>query len=1093
MLSEQDIALCASPRTLRRARNIVAERGSLFERSCVRLPAAHEGDAGRCRLRARVSAEQGHAQAEDVVLELDAEAESVLGYNCTCAAFLGTEGMCKHVAAVALSFAAEPDAFHGFVPGAAPASSANVAALLAPRKRDVTCAPAEHDHDIAVALVFVLRCGTWHVRVRIVAPQGRFAARDLSAFAHALESGAVEGYGQRLSFAHVASAFAPEALGAVRAIARCVSTREHLQRTQAGVRISRPDALRGELALSVPELVELLEASRGLELAVEQADVPGAAPKRTRIVEGNPPVHVAFAEAGDGGFTLRRDEELLVMRHLDACYAYLDGLFYACDARFLACERFFSLVYCDRRVEPYLSPHDAPAFCTDVLPALEACCRVDVPPALAALRPARCRIEVYLDYVHGACTCTARACYEDASFDVLAGEEGTPAAGMRDERAERRVRDMLLEALEPATRATTGGACVVSTADEHAIAGLLFGGLAALSSVADVFTTSTFDALLSRRRVHVDVGLSVSHGLIGLTLSSAQVAGADIAGVLSAYREHRSYHRLKDGTFLDMEGQDLASLDTLLDAVCAEPEALDDGSLELAPYRALQLDVLCEHAQRTAAFDALVRTAAGEDAACAEVPATFRGTLRPYQREGFAWLCALADARLAGVLADEMGLGKTVQAIAFLLRQHERATRPATSLVVCPASLVYNWTAEFARFAPQLAVTAVAGERCRREELLEAQAGAREGAADVLVTSYDLLKRDIDAYAPLAFSCVVLDEAHYIKNAGTQASRAVKALSCTWRLALTGTPVENRPSELWSLFDFLMPGYLGTYAHFRESFELPICQGDTSRLEALHALTARFVLRRLKADVLDDVPDKSVSIVYAKLTGAQRRLYDAKEDELRAAYRTRPGTDGKARMDVLADIMRLRELACDPRLVYEGYDGPSAKLDTIVELVLSAREAGSKVLVFSQFTRYLALIAARFDAAGVSYCTIVGATPKRERVELAEAFNADATQAMLVSLKAGGTGLNLTGATVVIHADPWWNAAAEAQASDRTHRIGQTRDVSVYKVIAADTIEERVLALQREKSHISAMLLAGDGQSACEPLGYDDMLALLDT
>ncbi len=450
-------------------------------------------------------------------------------------------------------------------------------------------------------------------------------------------------------------------------------------------------------------------------------------------------------------------------------------------------------------------------------------------------------------------------------------------------------------------------------------------------------------------------------------------------------------------------------------------------------------------------------------------------------------------------------LGKSVQLIAFLLARQSEARAVGPSLIVCPASLVYNWMAEFERFAPTLDVRAAVGakrERMRiRAEACERDAReselARDGrCCDVLITSYDLLRIDAEDFARREFYCCALDEAQYVKNHATKTARAAKRVRARHRFALTGTPMENRLSELWSIFDFLMPGLLGSYMRFREHFELDITGGDEDAARRLRSLVAPFMLRRLKADVLQDLPDKLESVVYVPMEAEQQRLYAAHEQQLRDALTLQKNNRNnkqfhERKVEVLAELTKLRQLCCDPRLLYENYAGHAAKLDAIAEIVESAMDAGEKTLVFSQFTSFLSLIAEVLDAHGVPYFTITGTTPKKRRLDLVNAFNDDDTPVFLVSLKAGGTGLNLTGASVVVHADPWWNAAAQNQATDRAHRIGQTQVVSVHKVIAKDTVEERILHLQDAKTDLADQVIGAGGVSLAS-LSQEELLDLLD-
>jgi SNF2 family DNA or RNA helicase len=429
-----------------------------------------------------------------------------------------------------------------------------------------------------------------------------------------------------------------------------------------------------------------------------------------------------------------------------------------------------------------------------------------------------------------------------------------------------------------------------------------------------------------------------------------------------------------------------------------------------------------------------------------------------------------------------MGLGKTVQLIAFLLAHRGRGQ----SMVVCPASLVYNWQAEFERFAPTMDVAVVAGTAAQR------RAVRADKSHEVLVTSYDLLRRDVAEYADHDFFCVTLDEAQFIKNHQTLAAQATKTLVAKHRFALTGTPVENRLSELWSIFDFLMPGLLGGYERFRERYEAPIVSGDEESAARLRAAVGPFILRRLKVDVLTDLPDKIETTIVARMEKEQLKLYQANEQALRMSLAKQGDAElARGKLQILAELTKLRQLCCDPRLVFENYRSSSCKLDTIWELVSASCDAGAKVLIFSQFTSFLELIGKRLRREHVGFYELTGSTLKKRRLELVNAFNNDDTPVFLISLKAGGTGLNLTGAQVVIHADPWWNVAAEDQATDRAHRIGQQSDVTVYKVICKDSIEERIVALQAAKADLAeAVVGEGSGQSLGS-LSREDLLELL--
>ena len=344
------------------------------------------------------------------------------------------------------------------------------------------------------------------------------------------------------------------------------------------------------------------------------------------------------------------------------------------------------------------------------------------------------------------------------------------------------------------------------------------------------------------------------------------------------------------------------------------------------------------------------------------------------------------------------------------------------------------------------------------------------------MTSYETMRRDQELYKEEDFFCEVIDEAQYIKNAGTKGARAVKSVSAQMKLALTGTPVENRLSELWSIFDYLMPGFLYSYEHFKKTFEAPIMKKENEEAMAnLQKMIRPFILRRIKKEVLSDLPDKIEKCIPIPLAGEQKKLYDAHVQRLKFMLESGSNEDfGSIRMQVLAELTRLRQLCCDPELIYQDYKGGAAKVELCMELLNNAVNGGHKILLFSQFTSMLDILEKRMDEEGISYYSLTGSTPKKERMELMQKFNQDETSVFCISLKAGGTGLNLTGADMVIHYDPWWNVAAENQATDRAHRIGQKRVVTVYKLVAEHTIEEKVLELQQKKKELADQVLSGE-------------------
>ncbi|TPV96367.1 MAG: DEAD/DEAH box helicase [Myxococcales bacterium FL481] len=480
--------------------------------------------------------------------------------------------------------------------------------------------------------------------------------------------------------------------------------------------------------------------------------------------------------------------------------------------------------------------------------------------------------------------------------------------------------------------------------------------------------------------------------------------------------------------------------------------------------------------------------------ASAEVPrrpAGLQAELRVYQQAGVRWLLGLASRGGGGVLADDMGLGKTLQTIAYLVcaraRVAESQRQPA--LVVAPTSLVGNWRRELGRFAPTLKVLVLHGPR-RHDRFEDVD------ASDVVITTYPLLIRDIERYAQLGFSSIVLDEAQAIKNTRSQAHQAVRVLEGETRICLTGTPIENNLEELRALFDVLMPGYLGDAASFRTRYRQPIERfGHQDRLDTLRRRVAPFVLRRVKDDVLTELPPKTETVRTVELGGQQRDLYESIRVAAHASVRGVVKKKGIAAstIDILGALMKLRQVCCDPRLVpveAAVHVAESAKLEALIDMVLELRAAGRRMLVFSQFTSMMALISEALAAAGVEHLSLTGAT--RDRQGLVDDFEAGRGDVFLISLKAGGTGLNLTSADTVIHYDPWWNPAAQAQATDRAHRMGQRKPVFVYKLIVAGSVEEKMMGLQQRKAALADGLLSTQsGGLELSDADVDDLFAAM--
>ncbi len=471
-----------------------------------------------------------------------------------------------------------------------------------------------------------------------------------------------------------------------------------------------------------------------------------------------------------------------------------------------------------------------------------------------------------------------------------------------------------------------------------------------------------------------------------------------------------------------------------------------------------------------------------------EVPSDIRAVLRGYQQEGVRWLERLRLMFLNGILADDMGLGKTLQAIVALTQHMKKKTSRA--LIVCPTSLLYNWKEEFAKFNPKFKVTVVDGIPSNRKKLIDQMQNY-----DVMITSYTLLQKDIESYKATNFTYVILDEAQHIKNRGTRNAKSVKMVHAEHRLILSGTPIENSLDELWSLFDFLMPGFLGTYDRFVEKYIRISGKDQTKNIEYLRKKVAPFILRRMKVDVLDDLPPVSELVYHCQLSDVQQELYrsyaESARDELVKLVQ-RDGFD-RVQIHVLATLTRLKQICCHPAIFAKekAESGDSAKYEMLLELLQTLIEGKHKTVIFSQYTRMLQIMSEDFEAKGIPFAYLDGSS--KNRLEVVKQFNEDVNiPVFLVSLKAGGTGLNLVGADTVIHYDMWWNPAVESQATDRVHRMGQKNSVSSYKLITLNTIEEKIAEMQKKKKGLVKKVISCDDEAIAK-LTWEDVLELLKT
>ena len=637
-----------------------------------------------------------------------------------------------------------------------------------------------------------------------------------------------------------------------------------------------------------------------------------------------------------------------------------------------------------------------------------------------------------------------------------------------------------------------GGLWGIRNNNTGGIYSFLTSGLNALTQLGEVNISDSVKNMRVRKMPEITGFFDIDEnnaGILDLKLDLQGFTIEELIEILQSYKNQKKYHRLQSGDFISLSNVNLDSLTSLfLDSGLSIKE-FASGKMNLPLYRALYLDqILKEQNGITYSGGQGFRKLIDEFNTINEldyaVPLSLEETMRPYQKDGYRWLRVLIEHGFGGILADDMGLGKTIQTLSLLLSMKEEG-KPMHALIITPASLVYNWKAEVKKFTPSLEAVTVTGSAKERAEIIK-----NNKNWDILITSYDLLKRDIAHYEGISFDIEIIDEAQFIKNHNTAAAKSVRAVSASSHIALTGTPIENRLSELWSIFEYLMPGFLFSQEVFKREISSPIEKtGDKDAALKLKKLTGPFILRRLKTDVLKDLPEKTEETRVTPLEGEQLKLYTAEVAKIKGMLK-KYGNYNEKKIEILAELTKIRQICCDPALLYKSYKGGSAKREAVMDLIHSAIDGGHRVLLFSQFTSMLELLEQDLKENNIDYYKITGETAKAKRLELVDSFNKGTTPLFLISLKAGGTGLNLVGADIVIHYDPWWNTAVENQATDRAHRIGQTKQVTVYKMIAQNTIEENIVKLQEAKKNLADEIVTTENTSL-STLTKEDLMELL--
>jgi hypothetical protein len=989
---------------------------------------------------------------------------SLLSYNCTCPAGSDAQTLCPHLVALVRALS------DILVPQTGRSDDLAVKRLLSFYSRQ---AAVDQDDDddrarLRPTLLFDPQSGYFSLSFHIGNEKRMYVIKSISKFYDHLRHGDTVTYGRSLCFVHREENFTRDSrfyLGLIQNAFEWM----HLgaDRSGASIHVGRYLHLTNS---QFDQLFDHVAANEGAIL-VETADADA---HPLRMMQGAPQATIQVMSRSDDEFLLGVSMNDYRIYHSGSCsYFYNHDLMLRPDDGWQA--DVLPLLTALRASDAplVLSQSQLQAFSRSVVPRISGHVSLDMDETTSRLAaPPSLSIYLQLDYPQ-ANTVRGRLQFDYAGrrFNPLADRDVIPA-GLRDSEREQAFLDLMTKYRFSVNEDE------FLLVGEEAVYDFLHEGLPELMPLATIDIEDSLATIRPRAAKMPRMKVSVTRGIIELKFDPTLYDKDELIAVLRAYHAGKKFVRLTQGVYVDLINPDVHALDTLLRECGISPSKLAaTDTFELDASRAITIDALDDATggqffDRRAAFNDLVRAiqtkALEKDV---PLPRGLHATLRTYQVTGYQWLVRLAQLGFGGILADDMGLGKTVQVIAYLLHQAELDPQ-ARAIVVMPTSLIYNWQAELARFAPDLPAVVCAGSAAERARLLQ---NLPDGG--VLLTSYAALRRDIDHYQDMVFDSIISDEGQYIKNSYTQNTRSLKKLKGRHHFSLTGTPIENSLADLWSIMDFCMPGYLHSWKEFRALYEVPISRyEDTGRLATLRRQITPFVLRREKNDVLTELPEKIDTVLYAHLSEEEKRIYHAQLALSHKAFLEEIGANptGASRIRVLALLMRLRQACCSPALFLDDWKRPSAKLSLCLSVIEDRVRAHSQMLVFSQFTSVLDLIAPELDKRGIPYLTLTGKTKAKDRMDLVNRFNNDHIPVFLISLKAGGVGLNLTAADTVIHFDPWWNQSVENQATDRTHRIGQKKSVTVIRLIAKDTIEEKILELKARKQQLSDAVITSD-------------------
>lgn len=838
---------------------------------------------------------------------------------------------------------------------------------------------------------------------------------------------------------------------------------------------------RQELVVSQNMLCKLLRLAEGLHCDIILRDKKM---ENMEIMCSNPKLSMELQMEDEVLSLHDMGQEPIISICEDGSILCYQGCIYLPDMEFLANLRpFFTTLFGKKQSELEFRGENMGSFIEKVLPVIKKTMNIQVPEKIKdhyiveQLQP---KLYFDIDRSRQRPVLVARMIFAYGEHEVnpLQDEQKGSYILVRDREEE----EQLLRLMYDKHFSVRREQFVLTKEDE--IFQLMTEGIQDLCRQFEVFYSKEYKANSIKKVGMLSAGirLNTDINLLEMDVDYGHIPKEELRDFFRSIKLKKKYYRLKSGAFVNLMTED-KQIDELRDLLSIG-EVTEDNKIAFSQTAVMEVDELLPHTQRItrdAGYKQLLEDLKNPDKTNWELPNGMEDILRPYQITGYRWLCSLAHYGMGGILADDMGLGKTLQTITYVL------ANPGTrALIVCPTSLAYNWQDEFSKFAPQIATQIISGTPQERADLMQQSADV-----PVWITTYPLIRKDVDLYKAQIFDACFIDEAQFIKNPTSLGAKAVKAVQAKHRFALTGTPIENTLSELWSIFDFVMPGFFGRYRQFEECYEKPILRDhDSVQMQKLRRKIRPFVLRRMKKEVLTELPDKIETRRMAEMGAKQRKIYESYLARIQMELAgDEENTPGGNRMQVLAALTRLRQICCHPATFASNYHGGSGKLDLLMEQLPDILEGGHSVIVFSQFTSMLSIIAHELKQRNIPFFYLAGSTSAQERKREVKEFNRGEVKVFLISLKAGGTGLNLTGADTVIHFDPWWNPAVEDQATDRAYRIGQKKKVQVIKYVMKDSIEEKIYELQKRKKQLSDQLIQA-GESFVTQLTMEEIKEL---